>query len=188
MKRWFTPRGLWSLFLMCAFPLHIWTIILAFSDISWVADRTDMWDAVGVVSYGLVYALVESVAVFFVAFLLGFLVSPRWDETRRIVLLSTVVFVASLWAMAVSLYFMFSVTLPPSFIHFLVQSGHPLRYLYAVLLALVIVSFVVPVYLILKSDKVSRSLSEAIGRLGLLTQFYLVLDALGLVIVIIRNI
>ena len=60
----YTRQGLWSLFLMCAFPLHAWTLILAFRDISWLTDRTNAWDAVGVTSYGLVFAFVESMVLF----------------------------------------------------------------------------------------------------------------------------
>src|SRR5512141_1446140 len=76
---WFTGRytrqGLWSLFLMCAFPLHVWALILAFRDVSWVTERTNSWDAVGVVAYGLLFTLVESVLVFGIMTLLGFLIS-----------------------------------------------------------------------------------------------------------------
>ena len=71
MKR-YSKQGLWNLFLICAFPLHVWTIILAFRDFSWVTERTNSWDALGVVSYGLIFALIESVAVFLVALVARF--------------------------------------------------------------------------------------------------------------------
>lgn len=183
----YSRQGLWILFLMCAFPLHIWTIILAFGDLSWVAERTNMWDAVGVASYGLLYAFMESVIVFLVTILLGFLVSRRWDEKRRIVLLSTMVFIASLWAIIGSLYFIFNVSPPGMIVDFLIQSGHPLRYLYTGLLVMVSITFMVPIYFILKSEKTCQSFWSLTGRLALLAGFYLFLDLVGLIIVIIRN-
>jgi len=45
------------LFLISAFPLHVWTLLLAFRDFSWLTERTNLWDAIGVLSYGLIYAL-----------------------------------------------------------------------------------------------------------------------------------
>src|SRR5512146_2668540 len=83
---WITRRysrpGLWSLFVMCAFPQHAWAFVLALRDVSWVADRTNAWDAVGVVSYGLLFALLESLLLFGVMVLLGYLVSGSWDVDR----------------------------------------------------------------------------------------------------------
>ena len=108
----YSKQGLWSLFLVCAFPLHLWTIILAFRDFSWVTERTNSWDAVGVLSYGLIFAFIESVAVFLVTVLLGFLVSKKWNEDRRNALLGNLVLIASLWAMVSYLFFMLQVSIP----------------------------------------------------------------------------
>jgi hypothetical protein len=71
LKR-YTRTGLWSLFLITGFPIHVWTILLAFDDFAWVADRTNNWDAIGASSYEMVYAVVESVIVFLVIVALGF--------------------------------------------------------------------------------------------------------------------
>ena len=92
----YSKSGLWSLFLICAFPLHIWTFILAFRDFSWVSERTNSWDAVGVVSYGLVFAFIESLMIFLIATLMGFLISQKWEEKQRITLLGTLVTIARL--------------------------------------------------------------------------------------------
>ncbi len=111
-KRRYSRQGLWSLFLMCALPLHAWTMILALRDVSWVTDRTNAWDAVGVFSYGLVFALVESLIIFLVASLLGFLISARWDREWRVILLTVLVLMLSLWAIAEQLFFLLPVRLP----------------------------------------------------------------------------
>lgn len=172
---------------MCAFPLHVWTIILAFRDFSWVTERSNAWDAIGVISYGMVFALIESLVVFLVAILLGFLVSRHWEEGRRIALLSVLVLITALWAMASQLYFLWGLSLPEQMMQFLAQLGHPARVLYAASLALVLPTVLVPTYLVLKSDKAFHTVRELMERLSLLTMFYLVLDAAGLVILLIRN-
>jgi hypothetical protein len=187
MKR-YSKQGLWALFLICAFPLHVWTIILAFRDFSWVTERTNSWDAIGVVSYGLVFAFVESVLVFLVAILLGFLVSRKWNEDRRLALVGILVFITSLWAMLSYLYFMLNVSLPGETITFLAGQAHPLRFLYALSLVLVVLTVIFPTYLVLRSDKVLKGMQGFFDRLSLLTMFYLFFDIVGLVIVIIRNV
>ena len=187
MKR-YSKQGLWSLFLICAFPLHVWTIILAFRDFSWITERTNSWDAIGVVSYGLIFALIESVVVFLVAILLGFLISKKWSEDRRITLMGGLVFVASLWAMVSYLYFLLGVSIPGETILFLASLAHPLRFLYAVSLVLVVPTVALPAYFVLRSEKFLKGVQGLFERLSLLTLFYLFFDFIGLIVIVIRNI
>jgi hypothetical protein len=185
---WYSRQTLWSLFLMCAFPLHAWTILLAFRDISWVTERSNMWDAIGVVSYGLIFAFVESLIIFFIAVLLGFLVSRHWEVDRRVVLLSILVLVDALWSMFSQYYFLGKLSLPEIVNRSIVESGHPIRILYTFIIPLVSFSALLPTYLILKSDKAFQFFRGLVERVTLLSLFYLFFDVIGLVIVIIRNI
>jgi hypothetical protein len=187
MRRHYTRQGLWSLFLMCALPLHAWTMLLAFRDLSWVTDRTNAWDAVGVLSYGLVFALVESVLLFVVMGLLGYLVSERWEAERRMGVLSVVVLVLSLWAMVGQLFFLLNVRVPGAVIGFLVRVPHPLRVLYLVIPAIVAATYLIPVGLVLRTQRGLRWVGGLIERLSLLALFYLVFDVAALVIVVVRN-
>jgi hypothetical protein len=188
-KTWYTWPGLWSLFLVCALPIHLWTLILAVKDFSWVAERTNTWDAIGVLSYGMVFAFLESLAVALAAVLLGFLVSRRgWDQDRRVALLSTLVLVAALWAILGQLYFLWEVSLPSPLLSFLAASGHPVRILYAVALLLVAPTVLLPTYLVLKSERAYRSVQDFTGRLATLSVLYLLLDAVCLVILLLRNV
>lgn len=184
----YSKQGLWSLFLMCAFPLHVWTLILVFRDLSWTTERTNAWDALGLASYGLMFAFIESVAFFLIFTLLGFLVSTAWDRERRIALLTVLILILSLWAMISQLYFLANFQVPGSFIDAMAQTAHPLRNLYISLLALIIPTLMLPAWLALRSDKTLRFINALIERLSLLSAFYLFFDVVGLVIVIIRNI
>lgn len=183
----YSKHGLWSLFLMCAFPLHAWTLILAFRDLSWVTERTNAWDAVGVMAYGLLFALIESTVIFLVATGLGFLVSAQWDKDRRVVLLAVLVLIASMWAIAGQLFFLLNVPLPGQLIQFLVHSGHPLRVLYVLVLTVVTPTVLIPALLVLRSRVFFQFFQGVIDRVSVLTMFYLFFDIVGLVIVLVRN-
>ena len=187
MKR-YSKQGLWNLYLICAFPLHFWTIILAFRDFSWVTERTNSWDAIGVVSYGLIFAFIESIVVFLVALLLGFLVSKKWNENRRLILVSVLVFITSLWAMVSYLYFMLNVSVPSKTIVMIAGLAHPLRFLYAICLGFAGLTVLLPTYFILRSDKFLGFIKGIFERLSTLTIFYLLFDFIGLIIVVIRNV
>ena len=186
-SRRYSRQGLWSLFLMCALPLHAWTMVLAFRDMSWVTDRTNAWDAVGVFSYGLVFALAESLIIFLLVALLGFLVSPRWDRDLRVSLLTVLVLMLSIWAILEQLFFLLEVRLPGGIINLLVQSGHPLRTLYLMVAALLVITIMGPVVLVVRSEGARRFVHGLIDRLSLLAILYLVFDLIGLVIVVVRN-
>jgi hypothetical protein len=184
----YTRQGLWSLFLMCAFPIHFWTLILAFRDFSWLIDRSNLWDAVGVASYGMIFAFAESLIVFLIAIILGLLVSKYWDPPHRTALLSSLVLITALWAMANQLFALLSISPPTGFLNFFVQQSHPLRALYVVSLLLVSTTILIPTYLILKSDKALQFVLDFIDRITFLAAFYLFFDVIGLIIVIIRNV
>ena len=186
--RHYSKQGLWSLFLICAFPLHAWTLILAFRDFSWVSERTNSWDAVGVISYGLLFAFIESIVVFLVVLLLGFLISKKWDEVRRNSLLGILVLIISLSAIVNYLYFLIPIKLSGETIDFLARLERPLQSIYAVILAVTGSIVLGLTHLTLRSEKFLRGVREFFERISLLSIFYLIFDFMGLIIVIIRNV
>lgn len=187
--KYYSKQGLWSLFLMCAFPLHVWTLLFFFNDYDWVAKRTNAWDAIGVGAYGLVFAFIESALLFLGVSLLGFLVSTKWDENHRVALLSALVLITSLWAMFGQLYILWglSIPLPAPLALFFLQSGHPARFLYLLIAAIIGLTVLPPALLILNSPNAMRFVTGSMDRISLLTAFYLFFDFVGLIIVIVRN-
>ena len=184
----YSRQGLWSLFLICAFPLHFWTLILVFRDISWLTERTNAWDAIGVASYGMVFAFIESVVIFLVVALLGLLMPKQWEYDRRIAFLGLLILLTSLWGIISQLLFLWNVFLPAQAIEFLRNSSHPLRIIYAACLMVVTPTILLPAYSFIRSKKAVTFMKNIMERLSLLTMFYLFFDLLGLIIVIIRNI
>lgn len=187
ITRRYSRQGLWSLFLVCAFPLHLWTLIMVFRDISWLTERTNAWDAIGVASYGMLFAFVESVVIFLVVALLGFLTPKHWEHNRRIAFLGLLILITSAWGMIGQLLFLWNVFPPERAIQFLKSSAHPLRILYAACLVIVIPTVLLPVYSFIRSEKAVPFMKNLMERLSLLTGFYLFFDLLGFIIVIIRN-
>lgn len=191
MTNFFTQRyskqGLWSLFLMCAFPLHFWTLILVFRDIQWMTERTNFWDALGVASYAMVFAFLESLLLFLILTLLGFLIPTQWTRETRIALLAVLFLILSVWAMLSQLYFLAAVQTPGWFIFLMARTGHPVRILYALALILVTPTLALPAWFALRSEKFLKSVNSLIERLSLLSGLYLFFDVVGLIIVIIRN-
>lgn len=70
---------------------------------------------------------------------------------------------------------------------FLARSGHPLRLLYAGALAIVLPTILLPIYFFLKWDGMLARIEDLADRLSILVGLYLFLDAIGILIVIIRN-
>lgn len=184
----YTKQGLWSLFLMCVFPQHLWTLILAFRDISWLISRTNLWDAIGNASYAMIYAFFESLVVFFVFALLGLFTPKQWDGNRRVAFMTLLLFVAVIWAMIAQLLYLWNIWLPFPVMQFIANTGRPLLMLYLISLAIVIPTVTLPILVFLRSKKALPSLLDIMDRLSLLSTLYLFLDLLGLVIVVIRNV
>jgi len=183
-----SKQNLWMLFLTSAFPIHVWAILLVLQDFSWVAERNNSWDAIGVGAYGLLVAFVESIFVFLIALALGFLLPRQWDEKKRLVALSSMIFVVAAAAILNQLYFLMNWSLPAALLQFLYQRTHPLWYLYGTCLAIAFLAVALPLYFSATTDKFVDSAFNIIDRLSLLTTLYLLLDLGSLIVVITRNI
>jgi hypothetical protein len=147
-----------------------------------------MWDAIGVASYGLLNAFIESLVFFITTVLLGLFVSTKWHEDRRVALLSVLALLTSLWAIDGQAYFIWGSYIPEQMLRYVASSEHPLRLLYAAILVMVVPTIVMPVYLVLKSDRFLNLVHGFIERISLLTMLYLLFDILCLIIIIIRNV
>ncbi|MBI2332302.1 MAG: hypothetical protein HYU84_09130 [Chloroflexi bacterium] len=149
--------------------------------------RTNSWDAVGVVSYGLLFTFFESLIVFLAATLLGFLISSKWDEKKRIALMGVIFIVLPLWSILNQTYFLREMEPSEGVIGFYISTGRPLVALYITALMFTGVSFVLPTYALLTSSKVEKTVLEGFDRLSLLMILYLVFDVAALVVILIRN-
>ena len=187
MEKRYSKTGLWQLFVAAAIPLHLWAIILILMDISWVAERTNYWDAIGVAAYGLMFAFLESVLVWIVLIVMGFFLSLKWPESKRIVLLGVFSVVTALWAILGQLYFLLEWSFPKGIVLFLAGQSHPLRILYAGYFVVVSAIVLLAAYIAIFSDKFQKGFISLIERLSTLMGLYLFLDVVSIIIVLIRN-
>lgn len=186
-NRLYTPESLFKLFMVCAFPLHAWTLLMAFRDFAWVALRTYTWDAIGLVSYSLVFTLLETMAAFLLVLLVGFLVPLRWDLDKRLAMLGTLFLVVASWSIASKIYTAFDSPVPIWLLDFMRADGHILRILWGIAGMLVIVSAVIPAAVLLKRASATKAVHSVFEKLVVLSSFYVFLDLIGIVIIIIRN-
>ena len=183
----YTKTGLWQLFVATATPIHLWAIILILMDISWVAERTNYWDAVGVAAYGLMFALFESLLIWGMLVGIGFLLPKAWPESKRTTLLGVLVILTALWAMMGQLYFIWELSFPKALAKFLATQSHPLWFLYGGLLIVVSLTIFLVAYFAIFSEKFQRGFISLIERLSTLMGLYIFLDVVGILIVLIRN-
>ena len=94
----FTKNEIFKLFLVSAFPLHLWTLLMLMRDVSWVAERSTTWDAVGFSGYALLYTLVESIVLFGFTMLLSLLTPRNWSKNLRFTVLSILAFALAGWS------------------------------------------------------------------------------------------
>jgi len=186
LGQYYSKQEVWTLFLISAFPLHVWALILFFWDFSWIAERSGTWNAIGVGAYALVIALLESVLVLLIALLLGLLIPKIWSPDVRLNVLALIILLISLWAILGQLYFITAPNLT-WLITPLATLERPQFMMYFILGGIVVVSVVVPIWLVLRSEKFCEVLDGVFERLSFLTIFYLVLDAIAIIIVAWRN-
>ncbi len=184
----YTSKTLLQLFMVCAFPLHLWALLMAFRDFGWVALRTTAWDALGLVSYALLVALLESLAVFGVTLLAGLLLPWNWSPEKRFALLGMLFLVLAGWSILGKLMGMYGYPIPEGALRFLQGSGHPLRWVWGMILPLVVISILLPAAAFIRSRRFQASLPGLLDRLVLLSSLYVGLDVIGIVIIVLRNI
>jgi hypothetical protein len=186
LAQYYSKQEIWTLFLIAAFPLHVWALILFFWDFSWIEERAGTWNAIGVGAYALVIALVESVFVLLVALLLGFLIPKVWSPKVRASTMALIIMLVSVWAILGQLYFIYAPNLT-WLILTLKPLSRSLYMLYLVLVGIIVISFVIPIWFALSSQKFRKGLDAVVERVSFLTIFYLVIDVIAIIIVAWRN-
>ncbi len=173
-----------KLFLVCVFPLHLWTILMVFRDVNWVAERTTFWDAIGFTSYALFYTLLETSMLFGFIALLSLLTPRNWNRSMRFVTLSLLAYALAGWSIVEQLILIV-------FYGRLRKLGiaHPWLGEWAPLIAavLITISVAVPLLLFRRRSKLQNAGMEILDRLTMLSGLYLFLDLAGITVILIRN-
>ena len=118
--------------------------------------------------------------------LAGLLISKKWPESKRIVLHGVVLLSVSLWAAGNQIFFLLLEEPPVWFSWFMLRVPYHQTLVYYSLVGMVVASVGLPVFLVLRFQKVENALVQLFDRLTVLAVFYLGLDLLGFLFVAYR--
>jgi hypothetical protein len=167
----FTRKNLFAIFVACAFPVHVWAIFSLLNQVpAWIL-RVSLWDLAGMIGLTLLFALVESVLVTAGVVLLAALIPGKWFTERTVAFSAVFIWLVSILSIVAHLR-------EP-----LVRSVWGLVIGAAFLAAIAGAAWALNRY-----PKFAAALTGIIEKLAVLTVFYLILDAIGLIVVIVRNV
>ena len=164
----FTSQEITQIFVYCAFPIHVWTIINMLRDVPPWGIYMRSVELISTVAYTLSFALFETLIVFLPVILIGLIVPKRWIKDKFVPLSSVL---------------LIELTLMTIVLQFFIKERLPKRILLLSYLPLIGFSIVA----VFKFPKIKDLVSSLANRLSLLSFIYIFFDIIGLLIVIVRN-
>ncbi len=169
-----TRRELLFVFAACAFPVYSWSLVAFFDKLpSWLLFLK-AWDLVGVFGYGQSIALMESLLLLAAIVVLAVILPRRFFADRFVAEGSMVALCTALWAVALQINVDMVSSLSPKVLLLWLS-------LYFVPIAALWVS-------IRRFKRVELVFSTLADRLVVLLYVYLPLTAIGIVVVVVRNV
>jgi hypothetical protein len=184
----FTKQQLWEFFLIIAFPIHFWALILWFQEFETMAERSNMWDAFGVGSYFMAYALFESATIFAGISLIMLLLPKQLDKKVTFIVIAVLYLVIAGWFILEQTRFL---AIIPEDVWFFkrIQNLKSIKSKAGAATAIIFaLSFILPLIFLLKSKKLQDKILSFLNRLTVLSILYLVFDFLAILVIIIRNV
>lgn len=184
-KQRFSPKNLFGLFLISAFPFHLWMIIMLIRDYGWITQRSGVSSFTGVASLAMIYALAESVLFFVILLLLGLLIPWNFSVKRVFTISGFLALWIPLWDMLAQIYRGIDFANPDFFLTWLFNTGHPVRYGYPILILTIFAVIGLTtglIWLVSFNQKFQDGFAALLERIQVLTVLYLVLDIISFVI------
>jgi hypothetical protein len=187
-----TRKELFKLFLIIAFPIHTWSIILIFYNFEWIAERTIIWGAIGYSAYALAFALFESILSFILVLPIYLLLRKKRDVNTTQAIIGSVYLIISIWEIINRINISNSHILETTILQ--IGSNLKIRYRYKIAILFLVIAGPIAVsigltpFLISKYDKLKSISIDVFQRIELLSYIYLTLDLLSIFIIIIRNV
>ena len=117
----------------------------------------------------------------------GLLILPKWGMEKKTNLLGTLGFYILTCSILAQAFFLPGSSVPGPVIDSLVQAAHPLRILWGGTFLIVGGLTVIFTVLILRFEKVNKTLMSIFERINLLSALYLFFDLIAIVIIAVRN-
>lgn len=186
----FRKGDFFKFFLVVCMPVHFWAIFMALQDLEWMVGRSYFWEFIGYLAYILLIALLESAFLSAIFLLAGLLLPKAWREGANLAVLSA-------WALAVLLagianqYYFFLDVHNKSANPYIVRGLDYVYYydtlVFVVLMLLILLAAALPPLLFPSTSRLRGIMLDLIERIGLLSSIFLFLDAVGLLIILYRN-
>lgn len=177
-------------FLVVCMPVHFWAIFMALQDLEWMVGRSHFWEFIGYVAYVLLIAFLESALLSAVFLVAGLLLPKEWRNGINLAVLSAWALVVLLAGIANQYYFFLDVH-DKNANPYLVQALEYVHYydtlVFTTMLILVLLVAILPPLLFSRMAKPRSIMLDLVGRIGLLSTIFLFLDAVGLFIILYRN-
>jgi hypothetical protein len=168
----FTVNELVRVFAVCALPGHLWSFVNILEDVPSLLLSMRVWDVIGTAAYVLVFVFLESLAVFLFVYVIGLLVPRQFVEKRL--------------AIFAGFFMMYAVLF--SFLLFLIPTAINAMHWWLLGFSVVCTLWLILCKAMLdRGPDLERKISGFIDRLVLLMGFYVSLDFIALVLVIVRN-
>jgi hypothetical protein len=196
VKALLTPRlsrsEYWRLFLVVAFPIHVWSILVGFWNFQNVVERSaNLMDGIAYLAYSLLASLVESIVLFIFIALIGFFFPKRFSAKRVFIHSGLIAIGILIWMMLEQLFAYLEFLNPDFLSNFFLQFTRP--YVATVIgaglfLIILFISVAWPFYYLRDRPKTEKKILNFLERITPLSILYLVLDLFSIIFVAIRNI
>ena len=178
----------WEFFLIIAFPIHFWALILWFQEFETITERSNTWDAFGVGSYFMAYAFFESAIIFTILCFLMLLLPERLDKQTTFSVITVLYLVIASWFILEQARFL---AIIPEDVWFFkrVQNIKSIKSKAGTVTAITFaLTIILPPIFLMKSKKFLNNIPSFLSRLTVLSSLYLAFDFLAILVIIIRNV
>ena len=176
----FTKAETLNLLLVCAFPVHLWAIIILIYDLSWYLQKRSMGFFLGVSGYTLGFAILESLIFFVFIYLLAFLFPRSWQGNTPIAVASTAALVIAFWAV-MSKTFLFTSGTSPAWFEWIILRVYYRQHQLAPIFWIVLLSSAAFPFLVLpRWEKGQKAMIAFTEKITILVPIYLLFDLIGI--------
>jgi hypothetical protein len=161
-------------FVICVFPVYVWSIINLLMEVpAWIL-RLNTWDLIGVIAYTQAFALIESVLVLGLLVLIGAILPARMFRNKFVAFTAFLVFITTAW-------FIFAHLFDDAIRLWGIKQ-------FIIWIFAYLVTIVIGYGIVLRFERIEKALNTIAQRLSILSIFYIIIGVLSLFIVIFRNI
>ncbi len=178
-KRAIPREELWRVFIVCTFPVHVWSIIFFLRKVPVYLLRMNLFGIISIFAYVQVFALLESLFIFSILVILGMILPVDKLRDQFAERCTLIVLITALWS------------IPLHFAPQIVQRLSLGLYSFIFSIWLWVITYLVVMglafYLLHRNPIFKARISAFIERLSILSYLYLTADLFCILLVLYRN-